>query len=66
MNELDEMISEIDKIMYSSYYECGLSKEALGARIISEFCADHRIVNEEQFDNDNKRPFELLNKCEQS
>ena len=47
------MISEIDNLMYSSYYECGLSKEALGARIISEFCADHRIVNEEQFDNDN-------------
>ena len=52
--------------MYSSYYECGLSKEAPGARIMSELCADHRIVNEEQFDNDDKIPFELLNKCEQS
>ena len=60
------MISEIDKLMYSSYYECGLSKEAPGARIMSELCADHRIVNEEQFDNDDKIPFELLNKCEQS
>ena len=60
------MISEIDKLMYSSYYECGLSKEAPGGWIMSELCADHRIVNEEQFDNDNKRPFELLNKCEQS
>ena len=52
--------------MYSSYYECGLSKEALGARIMLELCADHRIVNEERFDNDNQRLFELLDKCEQS
>ena len=64
MNWLDEKISEIDKLIYSSYYECGLSKEALGARIMSELCAEHCIVNEKQFDNDNQRLFELLDKCE--
>ena len=64
MNWLDEKFSEIDKLIYSSYYECGLSKEVLGVRIMSELCADHRIVNEEQFYNNNQRLFELLDKYE--
>ena len=31
---------------------------------MSELCAEHCIVNEKQFDNDNQRLFELLDKCE--